>query len=1628
MPAEPGDRHDPATADRVIRVFVSSTFRDMRAERDELVKFVFPKLRRLCESRGVVWGDVDLRWGITEEQKDAGRVLPICLAEVRRCRPFCIVLLGERYGWVPPELPGSLVARESWLEGARGRSATELEILHGVLNDPGMAAHAFFYFREPAYVESLPEGERDGYREVPLADEIAALGGAEAARLAAVRRENLARLKDRIRRSGFPVRERYPDPRDLGRLVLEDMTRLIDGLYPEGETPDLPAREAAGQEACIKGLSRVFVGRRADLEALDRHAASSDPPLIVTGEPGCGKSALLASWVEGYRKDHPEVPVIAHFALATSESVAEAATLRRLAAELDRALGLGLEAPSGGRDLRSLFSRVLMRAGERGRAVIVIDGLERIEGRSGLADGGWLPEEIPPAIRLVIGCSPEAVRQGDAADPVVEVLARRGWPFRVLAPLGPDDRRAFIRRYLELSAKTLSAGHEDRIVASELAGNPLFLRTLVEELRQFGSHEELEAQLAHYLEAPTVPALFSLVLDRFEGDYERDRPGLVRDAFSLFFASETGLTEAELLDLLGDGGAPLPQAVWAPLFLAAETWLADRGGILTLNSPLIRVALVSALAGPGTAVGFNLASKALAPGGEGLSSPDGPRVWDALMNAISGPAALAAVNKKLADYFGSMEATSPRRLEMLPYLLRTAGDTAGLHGLMSDLPFVEGLVGRDLDAAAGIWEDLEREGYDFFETYGPVFKDPVGHVDSFNAVFLLMTALDHVRQSVDFGKAIGLYAKFTGDDENAAIALNNVGVQCQKAGRFEQALEAFDEAAALGLKIGNRGQMARSFKGRSEALRSLGELDRALGEAAEAERLYRELDDRGGIACVLLERAGILESRGDLDGARPQYEEAAKIFREGGEPGDLIAALFGLANLARLEGRLDLAEKHLAEVESLLRRGVHGYRRLGAYLSFKGALASDRGRDEEALRFFVQAQDLGREHDDIQLLAKGREQAAAVLYEKRDFAAALDLYKEVERAAREIKRRDELLEALLGQARCLHALKDTEGAARLYGESEEIASAMGLVNRRIVIIADHASLFYSARRFAEARALWVRLDALSAGVANAKVPAGAALERAEDALLDSRWDDARRLIGEAEARLERSPDGGLAHNLLSVKARLAYHDRKYGDSLALYSRMGELAREHQDRKALSEALGGQAMCRHFMQEDERAVALLAEAAAAAREAGRMDWAVDDLRKRGRILTDMGRLDDALAVGLELAEAGRQTGEGDVAREALMAQFGTLFKMNRLKEAASALDAAERLCREAGDVTRLRMALNDRSALLQAQGREEETIPALTELAALVRDAGDQAELVRVLGPLATALYNSGRQVEGRALLVERESLARALGDARALADTLLLRAWDLSRTGDQGAAVALDGEAAELLEGLGDREGLRNALLYLAEGLHKLGRFAEAASRGEQAEKIDRAAGRKDRLQVDLALRAASLWAQNMAAEAVKLYEEQESILREAGAKGDLAVCLSNQGILHRAAGNADKALRIFAEAEKAAREAQAHDVLSGILANWSEVLLARSSWDEALDVWGRAEKLAAELKDERSLWYYLYVQAHTLTYRKRDPHAALAKLDLLMTLPKEAASDPATLNAALEMRAQVLAYLGRRG
>jgi hypothetical protein len=89
-------------------------------------------------------------------------------------------------------------------------------MLHGVLNNPGMAEHAFFYLRDPAFIDCLPPEQQPDFGEFPLSGQIEQLGIDVSTAHAQERRRRLGALKDRIRLSGFPVRENYPNPQVLG--------------------------------------------------------------------------------------------------------------------------------------------------------------------------------------------------------------------------------------------------------------------------------------------------------------------------------------------------------------------------------------------------------------------------------------------------------------------------------------------------------------------------------------------------------------------------------------------------------------------------------------------------------------------------------------------------------------------------------------------------------------------------------------------------------------------------------------------------------------------------------------------------------------------------------------------------------------------------------------------------------------------------------------------------------------------------------------------------------------------------------------------------------------------------------------------------------------------------------------------------------------------------------------------------------------------------------------------------------------------------------------------------------------------------------------------------------------------
>ena len=295
---------------RQLRVFISSTFADMNAERDALIK-VFPQIKELCVKRGIVFVPLDLRWGITESAAKQGRVLDTCMREIDQSRPFFIGLVGNRYGWVPTihdigDFDESLQGKYPWLHSAlaQGMSITEMEMQYAALRNISSQEspiNATFYLRSS---------------KMTVPPEYCEATGSESA-------SKLEHLREKIRQQKvFPVRD-YDSPNQLAEQVKNDLIEFLNREYPLEEVSSWDS-DMIRQEYILESRSKsLFDLSRYDAEFLSWVKSTDNSWLSVTGYSGRGKSYLLASMVRTLRDqdDNPAVVYCDFLSIDSIESV-----------------------------------------------------------------------------------------------------------------------------------------------------------------------------------------------------------------------------------------------------------------------------------------------------------------------------------------------------------------------------------------------------------------------------------------------------------------------------------------------------------------------------------------------------------------------------------------------------------------------------------------------------------------------------------------------------------------------------------------------------------------------------------------------------------------------------------------------------------------------------------------------------------------------------------------------------------------------------------------------------------------------------------------------------------------------------------------------------------------------------------------------------------------------------------------------------------------------------------------------------------------------------------------------------------------------------------------------------------
>ena len=521
-------------------VFISSTFADMQAERDHLRDFVFLRLEEQLRKRrhNLEW--VDLRMGVATASLAEGearelQVLKVCLAEVRRCRPFLIVLLGDRYGWVPPADRITAAAVEEGFEtDVAGRSVTDLEIDFGVLSDAEQQPRSFFYFREPLPYAEMPPELAALYADARAPDPQAA---SRVERLATLKRRIETALPNRVRR--YTVgwdrnRQRVTGLEDWGRQVLEDIWAEFDAETAAAERAPEPSWQQTERTALDDFVeSRDCIGRQAVLARLLEHAVSPSREgaawgVCLIADPGSGKSAVFSELLRQLRTRNAFV--LAHAAGASLRSPSVETMLRRWIEELATALGVdpGLADNADPDTIDATFRALLARVAAQRRVVLAVDALDQFETTTQARRLTWLPHVLQANVRLIATAVP-----GEASEALRQ---RLGIEHLSLAPLDANEARAIAEAICARYHRTLEPAVLDAVLAKRGAagpawGNPLWLVLAIEDLNLLdaddfarvtrsagGPAEQLRALMLEMVgELPTdIPSLYRASFERAE--------------------------------------------------------------------------------------------------------------------------------------------------------------------------------------------------------------------------------------------------------------------------------------------------------------------------------------------------------------------------------------------------------------------------------------------------------------------------------------------------------------------------------------------------------------------------------------------------------------------------------------------------------------------------------------------------------------------------------------------------------------------------------------------------------------------------------------------------------------------------------------------------------------------------------------------------------------------------------------------------------------------------------------------------------------------------------------------------------------------------------------------------------
>lgn len=425
-------------------IFISSTFADMQAERDHLKNIVLPRIKEELRKKRIKLEIVDLRWGldttsIEQEDEREVTVLKVCLDEIKRCKPFFICLMGDRYGWIPPEkrMDDATIGMNH-ISHHKGKSVTALEIEFGVLASQKQLVRSVFYFRDTLdYTKFSPERAAmfSDVHNPDLSEKEKKERGKALKKLKSsiISHFDKKKLKDKVK--SYTVnwearKEKVINLEAWGDMVYEDIINdcIAHAKYTKTSAPkNWQEKELALLDSFIENHTTTFCGREKLLEKLKEHLLLKDPNnrgLILTGESGSGKSAVFSMINKIMQQE--DCFILSHSAGLSAKSRNIIDLLQIWNKQLSDFLGIeyielkphvktvtldNLQPDNEGiqqtepkpeiEKVQDKFKELLFTVAEQIQVVLLIDALDRFEPTQRAQYMTWLPTIMPRNIRML---------------------------------------------------------------------------------------------------------------------------------------------------------------------------------------------------------------------------------------------------------------------------------------------------------------------------------------------------------------------------------------------------------------------------------------------------------------------------------------------------------------------------------------------------------------------------------------------------------------------------------------------------------------------------------------------------------------------------------------------------------------------------------------------------------------------------------------------------------------------------------------------------------------------------------------------------------------------------------------------------------------------------------------------------------------------------------------------------------------------------------------------------------------------------------------------------------------------------------------------------------------------------